>query len=234
MEDVLKQLAGGRVGVERRRPTEQLVQQNADRVEVRPDVDFVAASLFRRHVLGGAHHVIVVGVVRGGDGAGEAEVGQHRLPVHPIDHDVAGLDVAMDQPLAMSCSQTLEHLIDDGESFFARQLRRAMQPLGKRFALNKLHRIKVSARVLADKKNRHDVRVSQPRGGAGFRLKLLDEVRIATETRRENFDGDGPVERPVKRRDKQCPFRRARSRRRCQSVPADGMAAGGQQFRRTM
>ena len=86
------------LALERHLAGEALVQHEAEGVEVGPAVEPAAAHLLRGQVLGRAHHHVVAGeVVAAAERLGDAEVGQQHLAVGR-DHDVARLDVAVDEP----------------------------------------------------------------------------------------------------------------------------------------
>jgi hypothetical protein len=78
-------------------------------------VCLAAAGLLGRHILGRALHRAALGDVRTGDEFGQAEVGNLQLAVG-IEHQVAGLDIAMQHLVAMGVRQGLGQLqrkIDD-------------------------------------------------------------------------------------------------------------------------
>ena len=92
---------------------EQLVEDDAGRVEVGARVDGLALGLLRREVGGGAEDVRRLGDRRGRvrDGPGDAEV--HHLDLPGIrHHHVARLDVAMDDTGAMGVLERLEDAVD--------------------------------------------------------------------------------------------------------------------------
>ena len=99
-----------RVAGERRTAGEHLVQHAAGGIQVGAHVDGLAASLLGREVLRGADHALGLGHRGSGivERAGDAEV--HDLD-HALlgDHDVAGLDVAVDDAHAMRVFERVEH-----------------------------------------------------------------------------------------------------------------------------
>jgi len=103
-----------RVGRERRFAGEQFVQDAAERVHVGARVDGVAAGLLGRQVLGSADHGAALGhallVVE--HRLGDAEVDDlHRAAL--VDHDVRGLDVAVDDAAPMAEAERLAHVGHD-------------------------------------------------------------------------------------------------------------------------
>ena len=75
----------------------RFVANNSQRVDIAGGGGVVAERLLRRDVLGGAHHHAGLRDRRRVDGLGDAEVGELHLP-GGRDQDVAGFDVAVDQP----------------------------------------------------------------------------------------------------------------------------------------
>ena len=66
------------LGLERRLAGEHLVEQDAERVDVRAGVDVLAHRLLGRDVVGGAEHPARLGEPVGLERAGDAEVGDLR------------------------------------------------------------------------------------------------------------------------------------------------------------
>ncbi len=102
------------VAGERRASGQQLVQQAADRVKVRARVHPLAPGLLGREVLRGPDHL---GGLRHrglgvGDGAGDAEVHHLDLALQ-VQHDVAGLDVAVHDAGPVAVVQRAEHAVGD-------------------------------------------------------------------------------------------------------------------------
>ena len=96
---------GGQVTVafERRGAGQGLVEDRAQRVDVGPPVDGLAAYLFRREVLGRAHHDAGGGAITG-VGRGDAEVGQFRLALGG-EQDVGRFHVAVHESPAVERRQ---------------------------------------------------------------------------------------------------------------------------------
>ena len=98
---------------------EHLVEDDAEREEVRPVVDLLALDLLRRHVVRRAEELPLLGEVRAVE-PGDAEVGD----LHPPflgDQDVRRLDVAVHHPVGVGVVEGVPHLGDDVEHAGQRQ-----------------------------------------------------------------------------------------------------------------
>ena len=108
--------------LERQMSGEHFVSHHGERVLVRRRALRFAVPLFRGHVRGGAAcfpgHLRNAGQARA-DLRGEAEV-QHFDLALGIDHDVAGLDVAVDDLLLVGIVERGGHLTDDRQRLFQR------------------------------------------------------------------------------------------------------------------
>ena len=93
-----------------------------------------------------------------GERPGDAEVHDPGVAV-AVDHDVLGLEVAMDDTLAVGFGQPFRDLAGDGDGFVDGQpAERRMKLL--RFAPNVLHRDVVSALIFTEIVHAGDVRVA--------------------------------------------------------------------------
>ena len=115
---VQRRLAEG-VGVKRRHARQQLVEQHAQRIDVRPRINVQAAQgrLFRAHVGRRADHVLEAGEERLlrqllPQRLGHAEINHlgHRLAVMQRHQHVARLDVAVNDALLMRVLHRLADL----------------------------------------------------------------------------------------------------------------------------
>ena len=110
-------LEGEARGVVGRAAREHGVDEHADGVEVRTVVYLAPIDLLGTHVGGGAHvHLLVDGVGLRHD-LRDTEV--HHLHVAVVlDHDVRGLDVAVDNALGVGVGEGVEDFADDGVGLF--------------------------------------------------------------------------------------------------------------------
>ena len=95
---------------------EQLVEDDAERKDVRALVDGLAEGLLGRHVVHGADEAAGLGQLAVLDGARQAEV-HHQYPPVAINEDVLRLQVAMDDPDGVRRLQCTADLADDGDGF---------------------------------------------------------------------------------------------------------------------
>ena len=117
---------------------EELVEQDAAGVDVGTLVDDLAHELLGRHVGRGAHDGAGLGHAAGFD-ACDAEIGDLGLADIVGDHDVGGLDVAMDDAASVAERETGEDLAHEAEGFGDRKAQIAVEHLLERAARDELH-----------------------------------------------------------------------------------------------
>ena len=187
-----------RVAGERRTAGEHLIQHAAGRVQVGAHVDGLAASLLGREVLRGADHALGLGHRRSGvvERAGDAEV--HDLD-HALlgDHDVAGLDVAVDDAHVMRVFERVEHAEHHlfGVSLAERAVR--LDHVTQRLALDELHhQVRQPLRaaavghhgLLAGVVDVDDVRVVHLRHGVRFAAESGQEDLVVGQVGAHDLD----------------------------------------------
>ena len=184
------------VASERKLPDEHLVEDDAERPDVR--------ALSRDPRPGPAPATcrprcpIVVWLF--GERRPAAELGQPE--VHDLglalrrDHDVGALDVAVDDALVMGLAQAGGHLAGDLQGLLRLQ-RSAPELVLERLAVHELHGDIGPVLVLADLVDGADVRVVQGRGGLGLDEETLFEVGRVHEVRRQELQGHRPLELEV-------------------------------------
>ncbi len=94
-------------------PGDHLEQDDPDRVEVGAGIHLAQLDLLGGHVLGRAEHDARPGDAVGLQEAGQSEVHDPGPPV-VVDHDVLGLEVAVDDPDPVGFGQAFRHLAGDG------------------------------------------------------------------------------------------------------------------------
>ena len=181
------------------RAHQQLVEHAAEGVDVGARVDGVAAGLLGAEVGGGAHHradlgEVLVGV--GGDGPGDAEVGDLHLPGGGDEH-VAGLHVAVDDAVAVGEAEGGGHVGADVGDPVGVERALGAEDLRQGAAVDVLHDDEVGAVRLAPVVDADDVGVVEVGGGRGLAPEPLDERRVGGELREQHLHGDGPVEQLV-------------------------------------
>ena len=173
----VERLLGGAHG-EQPLPAHQLVKDGAERPHVAAPIGELATRLLRAHVGGRAEHPRV-GERRRRDGAVGDERGRGVLvdeagqpPVHQLglaegpDHDVGGLEVAVDDAVIVGVGDGLAHRQEVAQQRHAiREPRRLVERVGERAAVDQAHGV-VEAAVVADAGvvERHDGGVLEPGG----------------------------------------------------------------------
>jgi hypothetical protein len=109
---------------------------------------------------------------------GDAEVCHQHVSIAG-DEQVFWLDVAMDDPVAVSIVERMSGFHRDADGFLYRQLMFSTQPLAQRFTLDIGHGIPQVSCGLARVVHREDVRMLQLRRELNFSLKALGAHRSA-------------------------------------------------------
>ena len=114
---------------------------------------------------------------------------------------VAGLDVAVHDAVAVGVVESLAGLFDDREPLLDLDPAVVTQDLRAGVALDVLHHdeVLVGALVAAGVEHLHDVRVDQPRGGLCLALEARDEGGVVGEMLGQQLDGDLALEAQVHR-----------------------------------
>ena len=186
------------VAVERHLTGQELVEDAAERVDVRLLVDRLAARLLGRDVVAGSHD-------RAGDRhpvdverMGDAEVGYLRAAVG-VDQDVLGLDVAVDEPVlvrkrepAGDLERELDRLAWVKGTFLVEELLQ-VHPVDV-FEDDELPTV-----LLAAVDHRDDVRMSELRDRASLAAEAFDVGVVARELLVEDLQRNGAFEQLVVR-----------------------------------
>ena len=170
-----------RLGVERETVGEQLVENDADRVEVRSRADGVTLCLLRREVLRGAHDRSRLSHVRR-PGAGDPEVRDLGV-VGVVDDHVVGLQITVDHPPAVGEAGGLENLDRDVDRPDRVQRGLLADQLLERATRQVLHRDVEGAVVGAAVVDADDVRVLKSSGRLRLATKALDEPGSSAKRR---------------------------------------------------
>ena len=185
---------------ERDAPGQALVEHEPERVEIGATVEFLASYLLGRQVLRRPHHDVVAGQVGLGrlQSLGDAEVGEQHPPVGR-HHDVARLDVAMDEARFVS---VVERCCDAGADVagqFGAQSFLRVEYLAQALALDELHHDGLTTVLLEHVVDGDDVRMVEARRSNGFATEALRDDGIGGERRLEPLDGHLTIECEVDR-----------------------------------
>ena len=154
--------------------------------------------LFGAHVGWRTHHESGLGIPRTPvEALGDPKVHQQGSPGARIEHDVVGLDVAMDQSRLVRVLERAEQ--PDGERHRTGHRHRALTlECGRqRLTVNEGHRVVHEALALTDKMNRQDVGMIERGDGA----RLLPEARQGAfgpdQVGPKHLHGELPLQLPV-------------------------------------
>ncbi len=187
-----------RVGLEGRLAGEHLVQDDAERVDVRLARDLVAQRLLGRHVVGRAQHASGGGEplrlerpcdseVR--DLGAPVGVDQHVLRLHVPVHELGGVRGLERAPDLDRIRHRLGH----------RQPSQPPDAVLERLAVDVLEDDVGSAVVLARVDDGHDVRMVQPGDGAGLAPEALELIGVVRDVPVHQLDRHPALERGVER-----------------------------------
>ena len=181
----------GRRAVERPLAARHLIENDAERKDVRPVIHRPARDLRGRHVGGRAQHDADLGASAAGHrgirwvGRPElfcqAEV-EHFHTAIVRHHDVAWLEIAVHDAFVMRrCERIRQRRADrerpiDGQAIMWNEL-------GQRLPVDELHRRKVNAVDLVDGVDRDDMRMIQRRYGARLALEPRQAIGVASHRR---------------------------------------------------
>ena len=174
----------------------------------RAGVGLVAFELLRRHVLQRPENRALCRQIRQASSAAsrgclptawraglrQPEIEQLRARLR--QHDVAGLQVAMDDAFAMRLVERVRNLNPKLQRLVERQCA-LRQSLGQRLALQVLHDQEVDAVLTTDVVDVADVRMTQGRECLGLALESLLQVRVRGDMLGQDLDGDRAIETRV-------------------------------------
>ncbi len=193
---------------ERRLAGQHLIQHATRGIQVGTHVHGLAAGLLGGEVLRGSHHALRLG--HGGDGiiqrAGDAEI--HHLHGTLIgDHDVRGLDIAVDHTHAVRILQRAQHAQHHLRGVALRQRAVHMDDVTQGLTLHILHHqvrqpfglaVLVGDYLLAGIVDVHDIRVVHLGDGMRFTAEARQEDLIVRQIGAHNLNGDRAAETGVK------------------------------------
>src|SRR5216117_1387618 len=172
-----------------RLPRQHLEQHAAEAVDVGACIEVPEGHcLLRAHVAGRADRLARLGerqAAGGADRARDAEVGDDR--VFAREEDVLGLDVAVDDSLAMGESERVGDVTRDMECRLEGQLPIPQQPMPQRLAFDVRHDVVEQPVDLTSRKDRDNVGMAEVRGEVHFPNEPLAQ-QAGGHLRVEHFD----------------------------------------------
>ena len=181
-----------RVAVERRLAGEELVEDDAERVEIGALVDLGAARLLGREVLRRADDRARLGHLARA-GARDPEVG-HLDAAFAVDEDVVRLDVAVDDPVPVREARARRGSGARTRRDVDRRRAAADDELLQRAPVEVLHRDVVRVLGLAAVVDRDDVRMVERGGVLRLAAEPLDELLVVRVAVVEDLDRDAAAE----------------------------------------
>ncbi len=186
------------VAEEGRLTNHHLKQDDAQRIQVTAGVDGLALGLFRREVGGGSHDRPGLGQLVIGAAEGTSDTKVSHLHLTGLgDHDVAGLDVAVDRAVAMGEAQSNSDLV----GYLGRPLTRnrglSGDDISQRLAFHILHDNEVRAVVLAPVVDRDHVGVIQIGGGLSLPPEPSHKSGLSGVLREQHFDRHRAIQKLI-------------------------------------
>ncbi len=197
---VLMQSADGAqaLGLERRRPGEQLVEGHPQRIDVAAVVGRLARQLLRRRVIRRADEVGLADA-RGGrqPEVRHLDVGHSVRRGRPGRQQVGRLHVAVDDAALVGFQQRAGGLDDVLQRFVPAHLPLSLQLIGQRLAAHVLHGEVRRPLEAPDVIDVHHVGVLQPGLGARLQHQPLDQVGAAAQLGPQDLDGHRPLQAEI-------------------------------------
>jgi hypothetical protein len=177
-------------------PGDQLVGQQAERVDVAAGGHLAPLQLLGRHVGGRAGTHVVARELR--RESGQAEVGETDLPL-AVEHDVRGLEVAVEDALLVCRGEPRRHLPRDVQGLVLRETPDPAEERRQVLPVHELHRQEVLPLGLADVPHAADGRVRDLARHADLAVKALQALGVALERAGQELEGDRLLELQVVR-----------------------------------
>ena len=184
-----------RLAAERLLVRQHLVEHRTDGEDVAAVIDRLPGDLLWRHVVGRAHHHADLGQVRSRR-ARDAEVEDLHVPRFAADHQVRGLDVAMDDAALVRVGEALADVGDELDPAADRERRPAMNQLAERLAGDVLHRDERLSLVCPDVVDGDDVRMLEARGDLRLANEALADLGVVDA---QQLDRDEAIDRGIER-----------------------------------
>ena len=173
------------------------VARDAQRVDIAPRVDTLAAHLLGAEVIDGPEHLAGGREGRRLAHARDAEVGDHRASRDRVEEDVLGLHVAMNHAVRVRVPERGGDVAEDRHRALWRKGLRGRQRPGDRLAIDEAHDEEHLSANFVCPIDGDDIGMAQPGCGAGFTKEALPDRRIVGEVERQGLDRHHPVEPQV-------------------------------------
>ena len=172
----------------------ELVEHEAERVDVAADADLAALQLLRRHVAGRPRtHVLFA--ERFGE-AGQAEVGDAHVAL-AVEHQVRGLEVPVEDTLLVRGGEPRAELPRDVERLVGRQPADAPQERREVLAVHQLHGQEEVALRLPHVVHPADRRVRDLPRHPDLAVEPREPLAVCVEPVRQELEGDRLLELQV-------------------------------------
>jgi hypothetical protein len=172
------------------------MDDDAERIHVRPEVDLLSLALLRAHVFGRAHDGARDGRARPAVFLRDAEVHEPRH-ASLVAHDVRRLQVAVDDPGVVDRLQALRDLDGQLVRLVGSEAPTGREQLLEVDPLDELHRDVQQAAVLAEVVDGPHVSMAHLARELDLRFETRGHRRVGGEVGPEDLDGDDLVQRAV-------------------------------------
>ncbi len=204
---VLRHHGRDRLGLERRASDEHVVEHAPERVDVGASVDRLAAALLGRHVGRRAEHRAPERRRRGVRASAplqlcdpEVEHLGDRAAVRLFEHDVVGLEVAVDHARFVGRVNGRADLSHQGDGAIDRQPPELFELGAQRAAVDELHHeVHPDLGRRSEVVDRHDVRMLEVRDRARLAQKAVRHPRVGEQVVADDLERHGSIERQVGR-----------------------------------
>ena len=187
--------------LEGRRARHHLVRHDPERIDVAAGIHLFACRLLGAHVRGstnrnsGTRHRCNGRVGR--DGARNAEIHEHRAAGLAVEQDVFRLDIPVDDARLAGGVERGRQIGRDPRRLGGIEPAIPGQALAERLAGYIVHDIEKEILARTCRMHRHDVGVSQPGDGPGFRQEAAGESFVGGELGVNDLDRHVAVERGI-------------------------------------
>ena len=192
-------------------PGDQLVEHDAQRIDVRAPVDLLSHALLGRHVSRRSHGHAGLGVHAPFGKLRQAKVGQDGLDrqfarflqrgLDRAQDHVRGLDVAMQDPALVRTVQGEGDGADNAQAFLEGHdlalLRQPLEPLVERLSLDQVHRDVKHPQILPAGIDLDDAGMVEAGDGACLLAKARTEGRVVSKVRVHDLDRNIAVQRCI-------------------------------------